>query len=72
MVNRTRSNGCTTIDVKSVCRNIGSARPCFEFRVASVQNHRGSGHHLNNGTGVVFVMIYFSAGLLLSVGNPIP
>ena len=43
MVNRTRSNGCTTIDVKSVFRNIGSARPSFEFRVTSVQNHRGSG-----------------------------
>ena len=40
MVNRTRSNGCTTIDVKSVCRNIGSARPCFEFRVTSAKSSR--------------------------------
>ena len=72
MVNRTRSISCTTIYVKSVCRNIGSARPCFEFRVTSVQNNRGSGHRLNNGTGVVFVMIYFSAGLLLSVEIPLP
>ena len=72
MVNRTRSNGCTTIDVKSVFQNIGSVRPCFEFRVTSVQNHRGSGHRLNNGTGLVFVRIFFPAGLLLSVGNPLP
>ena len=72
MVNRTRSNGCMTIDVKSVCRNIGPARPYFEFRVTSVHNYRGSEHRLNNGTGLVFVIIYFSAGLLLSVGNPLP
>ena len=64
MVNQTRSNGCTAIDVKSVCRNIGSARPFFEFRVTSVEIHRGSGHRFNNGTGVVFLMIYFSNGLL--------
>ena len=31
----------------------------FEFRVTSVQNDRGSGHRLNNGTGVIFGMIYF-------------
>ena len=68
MVNRTRSNGCMTIDVKSVCRNIGSARSCFVIRVTSVQNHCVSGHRLNNGMGVVFMMIYFSAGLLISVG----
>ena len=72
MVNRTRSNGCTTIDMKSVCQNIGSAWPCFEFRVTSVQNHRCSGHRLNNGTGMLFVMISFSAGLLASVGDPLP
>ena len=57
MVNRTRSNGGTTIDVKSVCRNIGLARSCFKYRATSVQNHSGSGHRLNNDTDVVFLMI---------------
>ena len=56
MVNRTRSNGGTTIDVKSECRNIGLARSCSKYRATSVQNHRGSGHRLNN-TDVVFLMI---------------
>ena len=41
----------------------------FEFRDTSVQNYRGSGIRLNNGTGVIFGMIIFSAGLLLSVGQ---
>ena len=68
MVNRTRGNGCTTIDVKVVCRNIGSDRPCFEFRVTSVQNHRGSGHRLKRG----IFDDRFLASLLLSVGNPLP
>ena len=45
----------------------GPPRPCFEFRVTSVQNNRGSGPRSNNGTGVIFGMIHFSAGLLLSV-----
>ena len=72
MVNRIRSNGCTTIDVISVCRNIGSARPCFEFLVNSVKIIAVLDTVFNNGTGVVFVMIYFSAGLLLSVGNLLP
>ena len=39
------------------------------FRVTLVQNNRGSGHRLNNGTGVIFGMIFFSDGLLLSVSN---
>ena len=30
-----------------------------QFRVTSVQNNRGSGHRLNNGTGVIFGMIFF-------------
>ena len=30
-----------------------------QFRVTSVQNNRGSGHRLNNGTGVIFGMINF-------------
>ena len=30
-----------------------------QFRVTSVQNNRGSGHRLNNGTGVIFGMIIF-------------
>ena len=30
-----------------------------QFRVTSVQNNRGSGHRLNNGTGVIFGMIKF-------------
>ena len=62
MVNRTRCKWRATIDVKSVCRHSGSPRSCkqcFEFRVTSVQNNRGSGHRLNNGTGVIFEMIYF-------------
>ena len=52
--------------------------PCVEIsgQLGHVLNsgslHRGSGHRLNNGTGTVFVMIYFSADLLLSVGNPLP
>ena len=41
-----------------------------QFRVTLVQNNRGSGHRLNNGTGVIFGMIFFfSDGLLLSVSN---
>ena len=41
-----------------------------QFRVTSVQNNRGSGHRLNNGTGVIFGMIFFFPdGLLLSVSN---
>ena len=41
----------------------------LEFRDTSVQNYRGSGPRSNNGTGVIFGMIIFSAGLLLSVGQ---
>ena len=41
-----------------------------QFRVTSVQSNRGCGHRLNNGTGVIFGMIFFfSDGLLLSVSN---
>ena len=41
-----------------------------QFRVTSVQNNRGSGHRLNNGTGLIFGMIFFfSDGLLLSESN---
>ena len=41
-----------------------------QFRVTSVQNNRGSGHRLNNGTSVICGMInFFSDGLLLSVSN---
>ena len=40
-----------------------------QFRVTSVQNNRGSGHRLNNGTGVICRMIFFSDGVLLSVSN---
>ena len=52
-----------------ILRYIGPTRPCFEFRVTSVQNHRGSGPRSNNSTGVIFGMIHFSAGLLLSEGQ---
>ena len=69
MVNRTRRNGGATIDVKTVCPVFKANSACFEFRVTSVQNHRGSGSRSNNGTGVIFGMIHFSAGLLLSVGQ---
>ena len=60
--------------VRSLTRNpcvrcSGPARPCFEFRVTSVQNHRGSEPRSNNGTGVIFEMIHFSAGLLISEGQ---
>ena len=47
----------------------GPTRPYFEFRVTSVKNHRGSGPRSNNSTGVIFGMIHFSAGPLLSVGQ---
>ena len=47
----------------------GSARQYYKFRVTSDQNHRGSELLLNNGTGVIFGMIHFSVGLLLSVGQ---
>ena len=47
----------------------GSARQYYKFRVTSDQNHRGSEPLLNNGTGVIFGMIHFSVGLLLSVGQ---
>ena len=65
MVNRTRCKWRATIDVKSVCRHSGSLRR-FEFRVTSVQNNRGSGHRLNNGTGVIFGMIYFCRWLAVT------
>ena len=45
------------------------AWPCFEFRVTLVQNHQGFGPLSNNGTGVIYGMIHFSADLLLSVGK---
>ena len=47
----------------------GSARQYYKFQVTSDQNHLGSEPLLNNGTGVIFGMIHFSAGLQLSVGQ---
>ena len=47
----------------------GSARQYYKFRVTSDQNHRGSDPLLNNDTGVIFGLIHFSVGLLLSVGQ---
>ena len=52
MVNRTRCKWRATIDVNSLVTSV-------KFRVTSVQNNRGSGHRLNNGTGVIFGMINF-------------
>ena len=69
VVNRTRSNGGATIDMNPCVRCSGPARPSFEFLVTSVQNHRGSRPRSNNDTGVIFGMIHFSVGLLLSVGQ---
>ena len=45
----------------------GSAQQYYKFRVTSDQNHCSSEPLLNNGTGVIFGMIHFSCGLLLSV-----
>ena len=50
-----------TIDVKSVCRNSGSARS---------KKYCGSRHRLKHGMSVILGMIQFPAGLLLSVDNP--
>ena len=56
MVNRTRCKWRATIDVNSVCLNswLGRSNP-GHFG----PKNRGSGHRLNNGTGVIFGMIIF-------------
>ena len=64
MVNRTHSNGGATIGVKSVCLAFRASSAIFEFRVTTVQNHRS-----NNETDMIFGVVHFSAGLLLSVGQ---
>ena len=57
MVNRTHCKWRATIDVNSVCLNSWLGRS--NSGSLRSKNNRGSGHRLNNGTGVIFGMINF-------------